>query len=50
MTDVIQAGPEYKLRGRNSLDEFTLASPAIHQDSLVVRTASNLYRIGLTNR
>jgi len=45
VTYVIQAGPEYKLLGRNSLDEFTMASPAIHQDSLVIRTATTLYRI-----
>ena len=45
VTYVIQAGPEYKLLGRNSLDEFTMASPAIHQDSLIIRTASALYRI-----
>lgn len=45
VTYVIQAGPEYKLLGRNSLDEFTMASPAIHLGSLIVRTASALYRI-----
>ena len=45
VTYVIQAGPEYKLLGRNSLDEFTMASPAIHRDSLITRTASALYRI-----
>jgi hypothetical protein len=45
VTYVIQAGPEYKLLGRNSLDEFTMASPAIHQESLVIRTAMAVYRI-----
>ena len=45
VTYVIEAGPEYKLLGRNTLDEFTMASPAIHQDSLVIRTATALYRI-----
>jgi outer membrane protein assembly factor BamB len=50
VTYVIQAGPEYKLLGRNSLDEFTMASPAIHRDSLIVRTASTLYRIAETKR
>ena len=44
-TYVIQAGPEFKVIGQNSLDEFTMASPAIHQDSLVIRTATTLYRI-----
>ena len=45
MTYVIQAGPEFKVLGQNVLDEFTMASPAIHRDSLIVRTASALYRI-----
>ena len=45
VTYVIEAGPQYKLLGRNSLDEFTMASPAIHRDSLIIRTASALYRI-----
>ena len=44
-TYVIQAGPEFKVIGQNSLDEFTMASPAIHQGSLVIRTATSLYRI-----
>lgn len=45
ITYVIQAGPEFKVIGRNSLDEFTMASPAIHQDSLLIRTATTLYKI-----
>jgi outer membrane protein assembly factor BamB len=45
VTYVIQAGPEFKLLARNPLDEFTMASPAIHRDSLVIRTASSVYRI-----
>jgi outer membrane protein assembly factor BamB len=44
-TYVIQAGPEFKVIGQNVLDEFTMASPAIHRDSLIIRTASTLYRI-----
>ena len=44
-TYVIQAGPQFKVLGRNELDEFTMASPAIDRDSLIVRTASALYRI-----
>jgi hypothetical protein len=42
---VIQAGPEYRLLGKNSLDEMTLATPAIARGSLFIRTASRLYRI-----
>lgn len=44
-TFVIQAGPEYKLIGKNSLDEMCMATPAIASGSLIVRTASKLYRI-----
>jgi outer membrane protein assembly factor BamB len=44
-TFVIQAGPEFKLLGKNSLSELTLATPAIANQSVVVRTASALYRI-----
>jgi len=45
-TYVIQAGPEFKVIGRNPLDEMTLATPAVAHGSIVVRTASKLYRIG----
>ena len=45
VTFVIQAGPEYRLLGKNSLDEMTLATPAIARGSLFIRTASRLYRI-----
>lgn len=45
-TYVIPAGPEFKVIGQNVLDEFTMASPAIHQNSLLIRTATSLYRIG----
>jgi outer membrane protein assembly factor BamB len=44
-TYVIEAGPEFKVIGQNVLDEFTMASPAIHRDSLIIRTATSLYRI-----
>lgn len=44
-TFVLQAGPEYKVIGRNSLGEMTLATPAIADRSLIIRTASSLYRI-----
>lgn len=45
-TFVIQAGREFKVVGKNSLNEMTLATPAVANGSLVVRTASKLYRIG----
>jgi outer membrane protein assembly factor BamB len=44
-TYVMQAGSDFKVIGRNSLDEMTLATPAIARGSLIVRTASKLYRI-----
>jgi outer membrane protein assembly factor BamB len=44
-TFVIQPGPEFKVVGKNSLDEMTLATPAVANGSLIVRTASKLYRI-----
>jgi outer membrane protein assembly factor BamB len=44
-TYVIQAGPEFKVLGKNPLGEMTLASPAVAGGGLFIRTASNLYRI-----
>jgi len=44
-TFVIQAGPEFKVLGKNSLDEMSMATPAIARGSLIIRTASKLYRI-----
>jgi len=42
----MQAGPEFKVLHKNSLNELTLATPAISNGSLIVRTVSKLYRIG----
>jgi outer membrane protein assembly factor BamB len=44
-TYVMQAGPEFKVLGKNSLNEMTLATPAVANGSLILRTASKLYRI-----
>ena len=44
-TFVVQAGPEFKLLGKNSLNEMALATPAISRGSLFIRTATKLYRI-----
>ena len=44
-TFVIQAGPEFKLLGKNSLGELCMATPAILRDSLIIRTESHLLRI-----
>jgi outer membrane protein assembly factor BamB len=43
---VVQAGPEYKLLWKNSLDEMCMATPAIANGSLIMRTAGRVYRIG----
>jgi outer membrane protein assembly factor BamB len=45
VTTVIQAGPEYKVLGQNSLDELTMATPAVAGGSLFLRTDTTLYRI-----
>jgi outer membrane protein assembly factor BamB len=44
-TYVMQAGPEFKLLGKNSLNEITLATPAVANGSVIIRTASKLYRV-----
>ena len=44
-TYVIQAGPEFEILHTNSLDEMSLATPAIARGSLFIRTQSSLYRI-----
>jgi outer membrane protein assembly factor BamB len=44
-TYVIQAGPEFKVVGRNPIGEMTLATPAVANGSVFIRTASKLYRI-----
>jgi outer membrane protein assembly factor BamB len=47
-TFVIQAGAEFKILGKNPLDELSMATPAIARGSLIIRTASKLYRIAKT--
>ena len=44
-TYVIQAGAEFKILGTNSLNEMALATPAVAQGSLFIRTQSRLYRL-----
>lgn len=44
-TVVVQAGAEFKVLGKNALEEMTLASPAISGKSLFIRTQTRLYRI-----
>lgn len=44
-TFVIQAGRDFKVLGKNSLNEMAMASPAVARGSLFIRTQSKLYRI-----
>lgn len=45
-TFVIKAGPQFEVIGKNSLEEMCMASPAILEDALILRTANAVYRIG----
>ena len=45
-TFVIQAGPEFKVLGRNALNEMCMATPATLRGSIIIRTLTKLYRIG----
>ena len=47
-TFVIQSGQQFKILGKNPLDEMCMATPAIARGSLIIRTASKLYRIAKT--
>ncbi|HUP24162.1 MAG TPA: PQQ-binding-like beta-propeller repeat protein [Thermoanaerobaculia bacterium] len=44
-TYVIKAGPSFEIEGKNSLDEMCMATPAIADGSLYIRTLSKLYRL-----
>lgn len=45
---VVEAGPEYKLLATNSMAGVCLATPAISDSALFVRTSKELYAIGDT--
>ena len=44
-TYIIEAGPAFRVLAENPLDEFTMATPAILDDSLIIRTAEAVYRV-----
>ncbi len=44
-TYVVEAGPEFEILHKNSLNEMSLATPAVVRGSLLLRTQSKLYRI-----
>lgn len=43
---VIEHGSQYRLIRKNSIGELSMATPAIAQGSLILRTTENIYRIG----
>jgi outer membrane protein assembly factor BamB len=45
-TFVIEAGDKYVELSKNSIDEMSLASPALAPDTIFLRTQTRLYRIG----
>ena len=46
LVTVVEAGPKYQEVATNKLDGQLMASPAVVDNSLVLRTQSHLYRIG----
>ena len=44
-TFVVKAGTEFEILHKNSLNEMSLATPAVARGSLILRTQSALYRI-----
>ena len=44
-TYVIQAGPTFKVLGKNSLGQMVLATPAVVRSSIIIRTSTSLWRI-----
>jgi len=44
-TTVLEPGREYKLLATNELDDGFMASPAVADGALLLRTKSHLYRI-----
>ncbi|HKB05873.1 MAG TPA: PQQ-binding-like beta-propeller repeat protein [Gemmataceae bacterium] len=48
-THVVQAGPEFKVLGKNSLGEMSWSSPAAANGALYLRTVDHLYCIRTTD-
>lgn len=47
VTSIVSVGPEFKLLATNELDgSYTLASPAVSDSQLFIRTSTHLYCIG----
>jgi hypothetical protein len=45
---VVKAGPKYELLSKNPVGEVMMATPAISDGLLIVRTVSHLYAFGDT--
>jgi hypothetical protein len=43
---VVRAGPTFELLANNAMDEVCMATPAISQRMLIVRTKNHVYGIG----
>lgn len=50
VTSVFKTGPAFELLATNALEGFTLASPAVSDGQIFVRTAKYLYAIGARRR
>ncbi len=46
LTTVIQAGATFEVLAENSLDDYTLSSPAISDGQIFIRTKTHLWCIG----
>jgi outer membrane protein assembly factor BamB len=43
---VVKAGGEFKELGKNSMDELLMATPALSEGVIYVRTARSLFAVG----
>jgi len=43
---VVKAGPQFEVLAENSLDGYTLSSPAVSEGQIFIRTDKFLYAIG----
>ena len=46
VTTVVAAGPKFEVLAENSLNEYTLSSPAISDGRIYIKTSGHLYAIG----
>lgn len=50
LAQAVKAGRQFEIVARNDLDERTLASPAVADNTFIIRTESHLWRIGAPGR